>query len=149
VLSVIKVRDNNRAANIRAENIALKQGDRDTIAVILPAIGVEVIVPKELPRGGVELVRARFRGENGDTAGNASVFRVETCGLELEFGDCFDWHRIGVAGLCGAAAFCAVNKDAVLLGPTAADLRGGDAPDNAGIRLLALSRDDARREGGE
>ena len=110
------------AAGAGTKFVALEEALGDTIAIVLPTVGVEVIVAKEFEKDAVEFVSAGLSGDIDDAAGGTAEFRRVSGGFDFEFAYSFNGDGVGVAGFCGAARFATVDKDAVLLGKAAIDL---------------------------
>jgi hypothetical protein len=53
VFAVVHPRNEDRPADVGAEGIALEESDRNTIAIVLPTVGIEVIIAQKFIRCGV------------------------------------------------------------------------------------------------
>ena len=144
----------NRTAKRAAEHVPAKfvfRGWPSASKIIRPAIGVQNVVPEELPRIAVKAVRPGFNCRADDTALEIPEFGRSVAGNEVEFLNCVRRRRIAKQVIRHLVVVHAIEQKVIGLVAISVDVRAlrTEARVVTGVESIWIDRDRPRSQKGE
>ncbi len=115
----------NRAAERRAELVALELSASHLVPIVLPTVGIQVIITEELVSNAMIFVGTGLGHDVHDAAAGSPVFGGVGSGIDAEFSHRLKRHGEGLVSTHHVAAFAAIGQQSVLGGEAAAHSDAG------------------------